>query len=334
MNGNQIIQPIVKVFKFHKKKILFFFGSISFGVLFLFPYDDLSDYVTQQVTQQTQSNVYLQFDGLSFGLMPQLGIKMENVLIETVYAPTLAVKTLGFAPKISSLAGAKAGKVVAYGIFDGEATVDFGPSNELDIDNDEMGMEIELENVELRELTQFLSDSKPLPVTLNGVTQLSSNIFVDPKFKKQPKGKIELEIKNLDIPSSTIPLRMGAAVMSIALPALKLSELKLEGTLDDGKLFIREGKIGEAKNDLHGTVTGDIFFQIEPGGRFKAAGYDLKVNLNISENLQRQLQLFLSVLDMHDGIGDKYKFKSLQGVRYSMGIRARDFQSAPQIKPY
>ncbi len=334
MNVSQILQSIINVFKFHKKKILFFFGSISLGTLILFPYDDLSDYITQQVTQQTQSNVYLQFDGLSFGLMPQLGVKMENVLVESIYAPTLAVKTLGFAPKVSSFIGSAAGKIVAYGIFKGEASVEFSPSNELKIDNEEVGLEVSLEDVDLKELTKYISESKPLPITMNGTTQLDSHFFIDPKFKKQPKGDINFQVKNLDIPSSIIPLRMGAAVMSMSLPALKLSELKIEGNLNDGKLFIREGKIGETKDDLYGTVTGDVFFQMAPGGRFLPAGYDLKVNLNISENLQRQLKLFLSVLDMHEGIGDKYKFKSLRGIRYSMGLRARDFNSAPQIKPY
>ncbi len=334
MNSKQVLQSLLNVFKYHKKKIFFFFGSVIFGIVILFPYDDLSDFITQQVTQETQSNVYLQFDGLSFGLMPQLGIKMENVLIETVYAPTMSVKTLGFAPKVSSLLGSAAGKLVAYGLFDGEASVDFGPSNELDIEGEEMGLEVELENVDLKELTKFINESKKLPVTMNGTTQLDSSFYVDPSFKEQPKGTVNLAVKNLDIPSSTLPINMNGVQMSLSLPALKLSELKLEGNLDDGKFFIREGKIGETKNDLYGTITGDVFFQMAPGGRFLPGGYDLKVNLNISENLQRQLKLFLSVLDMHEGIGDKYKFKSLRGVRYSMRISARNFSSAPQVKSY
>ncbi len=327
------LQVVLDVFRFHKKKILFFFAAIAFWFVTLFPYDDLSDYLTLLVTQQTQSNVYLQFDGLSFGLMPQLGIKMDNVLVESVYAPTLSMKTLGFAPKMSLLFGSTAGKLKAYGLFGGDATIDLSSSSELDVNN-EMGVEINLEDVALKDLSKFLKKSFDFPVSMSGQTQVDSLLHIDPTFKKQPKGSVEIKIKDLDIPSSNISIGPANMKMSMAFPALKLTNLVIEGNINDGKLFIKEGQIGDPKNDLHGKVTGDIFFEVQRGGRLKMGGYDLKINLNVSENLKRQLGTVLGFVDIYQGIGDKYKFDSLRGVRYSMRLTARSMQTPPRVSAF
>lgn len=327
---DKVIQFFLNIFRFHKKKILFLLGSTIFCTIILFPFDDLTDYITLQVTKATQSNVYLQFDGLSFGLMPQLGIKMENVIVESIFAPSLAIKTLGFAPKLTSLITRRpGGKLKAYGLFSGDATIDFGPTNELDIDGDEVGVEINLEEIKLKDLSKFLKDSYKFPVTMKGQTNLDSKLYIDPSFKAQPKGDVRLNIERLEIPSTNLSL--GNSGMSMAMPALKLNKVSLIGNINDRKFFIKEGKIGEVKNDLHGEITGDIFIDFLPGGKLKKGGYDLKINLNISENLKRQLGTVLSFIDIYQGIGEKYKFDSLKGVRYSMRLTARNFQSPPRV---
>lgn len=326
-----IIQFILSIFKFHKKKIAFFFGSIIFGFLVLFPYDDLSEFATQKISEQANNQVYVQFDGISFGLLPQLGIIVKKAVIESVFAPTIEVDSLGFAPKIASLFGSPAGKVVAKGLFAGEANVDFGPSNELQEEGDEFGLEIELDDIQMSELSKFLKQSYNFPVTMSGTTQFSSRLYMDPSFKAKPMGDVNLNIEKFNIPSSNLPLNMNGVTMSMALPALKLTNLNIVGNINDGKFFIKEGKIGEAKDDLHGSITGDFFFDINPGGRFEPKGYDLRINLNISENMKRQLSTILGVVDIYNGIGEKYKFDSLKGVRYSMRLTARNMSEPPRV---
>lgn len=330
---SQALNVFLNIFRFHLKKIFFLFASIVFWFLILFPYDDLSDFVTLKVTQMTQSNVYLQFDGLSFGLMPQLALKMEDVVVESVYAPALAMKTLGFAPKMSILFGNLGGKLKAYGLFGGDAVVDLGPSNELDAEGQEFGVSVNLEKVSLKELSKFIKKAANFPLSMNGETELESKIYVDPTFKKQPKGNLQLVIDQLEIPSSNLALQGG---LSMPFPALKLSNVLIQGSINDGKFYIKEGKIGsgEKNDDLYGQVTGDFFFDIRPGGRFVPSGYDLKINLNISENLKRQLSAILGFVDIYQGIGSKYKFDSLKGVRYSMRVSARNMQSPPRITNY
>ncbi len=323
---------ILDIFRFHKKKILFLSASIVFWLVALFPYDDLSDFFTYKTTQLTQSQVYLQFDGLSFGLLPQLGIKMENVLVEMVNIPPFNVNTLGFAPRFGLIFGQPAGILKAYGLFGGDASVYINPSNELDVDGLEVGLDLNLENVALKELSKFLQKTSNFPFTVSGNTNFDSNLFVDTTYKVQPKGELNLSIKDLDIPSSNIPLPMGAgASMSMSFPALKLTNLEMEGNVREGILNIKKGNIGDQKNDLFGTITGDLFFEVVKGGKVKMGGYDLRVNLNISENLKRQLGTVLGFIDLYEGIGEKYKYDSLRGVRYSMRLKARNMQMPPQV---
>ncbi len=327
-----ILDFIMDIFRFHKKKILFLLGCILFWFLVLFPYDDLSDFVTLKVTQATQSRVYLQFDGLSFGLMPQLGIMMDQVMVETAFAPPISMKTLGMAPKLSMIFGIPGGKIKAYDIFGGNAIVDIGPSNELEIQGQELNLNINLDDVALKELSKFIKQATQAPLNMSGTTNLQSQVYVDPTFKTQPQGQVEMQIEKLEIPSSNLSLQG----MSMPLPALKLSNVKLRGSLKDGILNIKEGKIGSGeKNDnLYGEVTGDLEMRIVTGGKVLLTGYNLRVNLNISDNLKRQLSTVLGFVDLYKSIGSKYKFDSLKGVRYAMTLKARSMNSEPQVSSY
>ena len=89
------------IFRFHKAKILLFFGLIVAFVVVFFPYDDLSDMITSQVAEASGNSVYIQFEDLSVGFLPQPGVKMSNVVIEhPLIAGELRADTLKAAPSI------------------------------------------------------------------------------------------------------------------------------------------------------------------------------------------------------------------------------------------
>lgn len=329
---SQILQFFLDIFRYHKKKILFLSAAISFWFVVLFPYDDLSDFITFKTTQMTQSQLYLQFDGLAFALLPQLGIKMENVLVEVVNFPPFNVDTLGVAPKFSLIFGKLAGVVKASGFFGGDVALHVSPSNQLEADGPELGVDLNLEKVALKDLSKYMQKYSNFPLTVSGETNFDSTLYVDTTYKVQPKGDVKLNIKNLDIPSSNIGLPMGGgAAMSMPLPALQLTNLEIEGNMRDGTFTIKKGTIGDPKNDLNGTITGDIHLNIAPNGRVSTGGYNLVVNLNIGDTLKRQLGTVLSFVDIYQGIGEKYKFDSLRGVRYAMRIKANNMATPPQI---
>ncbi|MCB0378832.1 MAG: type II secretion system protein GspN [Bdellovibrionales bacterium] len=335
---NKIFSAIRNVLRFHKKKILFFFGSIAICLVLLFPYDDLSDFVSQKISEVTRGSVIMQFDSLAFALLPQLGIRMSNVTFDSVYAPELKFDSIGFAPSLASLFGGVGGKVVAEGLFGGGAEISVSRSNELDVDGTEFGLDIEIDNLNLKELTQFLKDKMGVPYKALGVTNLDSKIHVDPSFKVQPKGDFELKLEKFNVPAFVLTVYMGTGInkvpMSIPLPSLKISKVLLIGKISSGKIIINEAKIGDAKDDLKGTISGDFDVDFAPGGRAQFKGYDVKLNLNVRDTLKQQLGFILTFIDNYQQIGEKYKFDSLEGVRYELSLSGRNLVQPPRVSSY
>ena len=328
---NVLLQWILNTVRYQKKKIFFFISSIILCTLILFPFDDLSDFITIKISEATQNNVYLQFDNLSFSI--PLGVKMNNVIVESSYAPTVKLKKLNISPYITSLiTGRPGGKIKAYGFFDGNVNIQFNPSKKLKMDEPEMGFYIGLKKIQLEHLSQFLKETYQFPLSLSGETTVQSKLHVDiPRFREQPKGSFKIHIQKLKIPSSQIPLGYG---MSFPIPSLEFDQISFVAEIDDKKLSITEGKIGDKKNGLHGSVTGDIFLDFQPGGRLKDGGYNLKINLNINNALKEQLGTVFGFVDIYQGIGEKYKFDNLTGIRYSMQLSANSFQSPPRISSF
>ena len=325
-----IIQWIFNIFRYQKKKIFFLLVSTVFCFILLFPFDDLSDFITVKISETTGDNLYLQFDKLSFSLIPQPGIKMNQVVVESSYAPTIKVKELAVSPKISSLVSGKPGGVVkSSGFFGGQIMIDFGPSRELNLDQPETGVVLAMDELNLKELSQFLQKANKLPLSFSGKTNIQSKLHLDlPGFKEQPKGDFKIHIQKFKIPASRIPLGPG---LDFPLPQLIFKEIKLMAKIDDKKLTITEGKIGNKKDNFNGSITGDIFIDIKPGFRLKEGGYDLKLNLNISHTLKEQLGAVFGFVDIYQGIGEKYKFDTLKGIQYSMQISSSSFKSPPRI---
>lgn len=322
---------LLNIIRHEKKKIFFFISSTLLCTFLLFPFDDLSDFITMKISESTQDNVYLQFDGLSFSLLPLFGIKMNNVIVESSYAPTVKIKKLNIAPHITSLiTGRPGGKIKALGLFDGNINVQFSPSKKLKMDEPEMGIGIDIRKIKLSRLSNFLKETYQFPFSLSGETNIESKLHIDfPRFREQPKGKFKIHIEKLKIPQSKIPLTHN---MTFPIPSLKLNEVTFIAEINNKKLNIIEGKIGDKKNNFHGTLTGNIFLDFQPRGRLKSGGYNLKVNLNVNNTLKEQL--IFSLLDNYEGIGEKYKFDNLTGIRYSMEISADSFQSLPKISSF
>ena len=330
---NILIRLILNTVRYQKKKIFFFMGSTVFCILILFPFDDLSDFITTKISQATRNNLYLRFDNLSFSIFPLLGIKMNNVIVESSYAPTLKVKKLNVAPKIMSLiTGRPGGKIKARGLFNGDVDIQFGPSKKLNMEDPEIGVDVHLKKIKLKHLSRFLKETYQFPLNLSGETAIESKLHIDiPRFREQPKGDFKIHVQKLKIPSSQIPLGYG---MSFPIPSMEFDQLSFVAEIDDKKLTITEGKIGGKKDRLHGTLTGDIFLDFQPGGRLKDGGYNLKVNLNIKNTLKEQLEAVFGFIDIYQGIGEKYKFDNLTGIQYSMQISANSFQSPPRISSF
>ena len=64
-----------KIFTNKFKFVVLLFSTVVFAFI-LFPFDDLSDLVSTQVSKATSGRVYVQFDHMNLSLLP-LGLRLE-----------------------------------------------------------------------------------------------------------------------------------------------------------------------------------------------------------------------------------------------------------------
>ena len=118
------IKFIKNLFKYHKKKILLATISATAFFLLLFPYDDLSDFVTSQVSKATNNQVFLSFDEMDFSLVPTPGLEFINVSLDTPVLPTMKVKQLSAVPSLVKLLTFKLGlNLSAQGLWGGDLSL-------------------------------------------------------------------------------------------------------------------------------------------------------------------------------------------------------------------
>lgn len=319
MNIISKIAEFLKVlFKHHKKKLfLVILSSLVFSV-FMFPYDDLSDVVSIQVSKLSNNQVFIQFDRLGIGLIPSPGISMEKVEIETPQLPNLKVDELTLSPSIAGLLTFKPGLVArAKGFLEGNLNLRFKTGSKIEEGLYHQNIDLQVAQLELG----HLKDLFEVPVKLSGKANLSANLEVDPSFRDQPQGEFDLMTGPIKLPPSTVPTYYGP----LSLPAFNWSQIKLKGRMVGGKLIIEMAELGDSKDSFNGLLKGsiDITMNSRGGGIAPQLGaYELKLKLNVAKAAQDSLSLFLGILD-------SYKTQTLSGSTYSVRISGARFGVNP-----
>lgn len=303
---------LIRFFRFLKNNFGQIFLTLSFFIIFtfiLFPFGDLSDFISSKVSGLTGNQVYLQFDQLHINpLSPSIGL--ENVLLETKTIENLTIKNLTAAPSILALISKKPGGVLtAEGFLAGKATIKVSPSSAKDkTDNPKSNVELNLEKISLKDVRRTLNLSLPIAGQLNLTTQA----VVDLAFAEQPDGDLNATIQKFELTGGNINLPdMG----SLNLPEIKFSSIELKSKFQAGKWMIETMKLGQPADDLSGTVKGDVQFIIQNiNGQMSPIvnGYTLSVDLLAKQSFKDRASFFLSFISNFqsaDPAGTRYKFK-------------------------
>ena len=316
----KIFGTLLNVVRFQKFKIFSYVMLTLFFAMALFPYSDLSDYVTSKVAQLTQNKVYLRFDDMTIRWFPTPAIKMEKVSVETAAVPRIQSEEMTIAPSLASLLSFKLGaSIEASGLWDGEVqlTVKNGPKTENGTPT--QVFKINSSAVSLQQFGKFMKSSVPM----KGQLDMNLKVGVDPTYVVQPDGDVEIQIKGFQVIAANIPTPMGP----INIPDVRVSELSLNGRISDGRLIVEESKLEKKGDDIHGTIKGNFGLRFQPeGGMFTVlpGAYNSDVDLVISKALSDKLGVLLILLDA-------YKRADSDGIRYAVRLQGNTFFGPPNI---
>lgn len=307
---------LIRFFRFLKNnfgKIILTLVLFVVFILVLFPFGDLSDFVSSRVSTMTGNQIYLQFDKLHLSPFTT-SVTLDNVLLETKQIENFNIKNLTAVPSILALISKKpGGHIVADGILSGRATIKVSPAGNTGkgVDKSDIAksnLDVSLEKISLKDLRHSLSLGLPLSGELN----LNSQSVVDLSFTEQPEGELNASIQKFEISSGPINIpEMG----SLNLPEIKFTSIDLKTKFQAGKFVIESGKLGSPGDELYGTIKGDLNLVIQNinGQIFPVInGYNLSIDLLAKQNFVDRASFFLSFIDRFhsaDAGGTRYKFK-------------------------
>jgi type II secretion system protein N len=301
------------------KLVVMLLSAVLFLVL-LFPFDDLGDLFSSQVSKLTNNQVFVQFDRLSMSAFPSPGVAMNGVYLEARGFPALKANELIVRPAVSSLLTKKpGGSVTAHGFMNGDvqASLQSGGKSEGGVERQKII--VQAKKLNLSELRNVLQ----MPMSMKGQLSFNSQILADLTFSEQPSADVEINIDKFELPSSNIQTAMGP----LTLPELKLSNVTLKGHLANGKLQIENGQIGRGGDEVHGTVKGSLDLQIQNrGGGFVPilGGYNFEITLDMKKSFQDKAALFLSFVD-------QFRTPTPEGAHYAFKINAINSMIPPNI---
>lgn len=304
----------------HKSKfVLLLISTLVFGFL-LFPFGDLGDLVSSQVSKMTNNQIYLQFENMRMSLFPETGVALDQVHLEGQSLPPLKAQELVFTPSVSSLISQKpAGTLSAKGFLNGDVEVSLKPGTKSDNGVERQKITLNAKKLSLKEIRNLAQ----LPISLTGSADMTSTALVDLTFQEQPDMDVTLKIDKLELPTSNLQTPMGP----LTLPEVKLSSVELKGRWAGGQFLIEEGLVGKDGDELHGKIKGTLGLQIQNrnGALIPVVGaYNFEVDLSVKKSFQDKANLFLSFIDQH-------KTPLADGAQYKFKVSATDPQLPPNI---
>ena len=320
-----MMDMIIKTFRFvwgQKFKILFTLVFTLVFVFLLFPFKDLNDFVSGQVSNLTQNNVYLQFEDMHINPLTT-SISLDGVLVETSTIEGLNVNSISASPSMAALFKRQpGGKLVAEGLFGGHAEIKLTPLETLESGALKANLDVTTENISLKSLR----DTLKIQIPLAGSMDINASVTADMSFKEQPDGEVAIVIDNFEMPGSSIN---SPNFGSIALPEIKFKQVDVKGKLSNGKLVIENAKLGNPSDDLSGTLKGDIAVTIQNIGgtaRPMLGAYNFNVDLIAKPAFVQRASFFLSFID-------QYKKEEKGSSRYRLKLQAASTELPPSISP-
>lgn len=286
-------------------------------ILFLFPFNDLSDLISRQVSLATRNSVFVQFGTLDLSFFPQLGAQAEQVYVESVFFPGISIDEMTVTPSLSAAFSQKPfGHVNAKGVFKGDLDARLGSGG-----TSERGHELQRLDITAKKLSlQDLRALGNLPMMLKGRLDLQTAGTVDLNLAEQPDLDLNFKIDQLEMPPSTVALGMMG---DLQLPEIRISAVEFKGKLSNGRLTIENMKIGSRPaDDLLGSLKGSLNMNFRGGPTPEFGSYTFDVDIQPSAAFRERAKFFLEFISGYR-----------QGDRYRIKISGSQFGAPPSMTP-
>lgn len=311
---------MIKLIKNYLGHFFVMIGALIVFAFLLFPFDDLGDLVSTQVSQLTGNSVYVQFEKLQMSLFPQPGVQLDQVYVESIHTPSLSAQEIVITPSLTGLIQQKPyGHISAKGFLKGDIDLKVNKGAKTENGVERHKIDILAQKVSLSDIRELAN----LPVMLKGKLDLQTSALTDLTFQEQPDVDVNLTISQFELPPANINTPMGP----LTLPDLKLTSVELRGRLAAGRFIIETGTIGKSGDELYGTITGNMGVTINNRGNSitpQMGAYSFDVDLRTKKAFQERASLFLTFID-------SYKTATPEGAQYKFKVSATAMGVPPNI---
>lgn len=311
-----LIQPIINVFKFHKFKIfLVFLLTLVFFVV-MFPYKEISEIISNQISKATRNQVQMSFEDMGLSLYP-FGISAKEVYIATPELTTpLFIKRVYITPSVLSLLSLKpGGSFRAENIWGGNITATLTHQGQGQSSNKESKVariELALDKVDIGEVLGWMK----APAKVSGKISGKADLRLDLMGFDHPRGNFNFSGANVELPSV-----ISMQGMDLMLPEGQLKRLVLAGQMQNGKLNITEGTLGQPSDVIYGKVRGQMDLTTRRMGAslsFVPGPYDFSLDLNFSKEAESKLGTMIGTVLLNNKGGRSATLDG--GARYIFSI--------------
>ncbi len=320
------ISPLLYLIKNRKKTILAGIAATIIFTIVLFPYDDLSDMITELIAKNTQNQVFVQFDELGIGFFPP-SLKMTKVDVEAQFLPSsVKAEVLRLAPSIAGFLAFSPGFTAKIeNVMKGNIGLTYRAGKKISDTNRMQKLNLDLSKVDMNGVAKFAS----LPVELEGLISADLSAEIDLEFTDQPTADMVIKIIKFRLPPSTIQVPMGGGFLPVALPNIELTGLNIKGQLRGSELIIEDGVIGQSGDPISGAFKGKIGLRLKRQGSTVAqewGGYEFKLKLSLDRNVEKDFSTYL-------GFISSYKTLTGTGSTYALRLSAPNLQTNFNISP-
>lgn len=309
-----VIETLIQWFRRYKGKALW---ALIFALMFfvmIFPYNDLSDFVSTKVAALTQNQVYVQFENLNLDLVPHPALAMDDVSVDLPQMPTLKTSHLAVSPSLSALIMLKLGfNLRAEDFLGGLLDLTVKPGGKTEQGSEKQYFSLDFNQVSLNALHDLLS----LPVPLQGQANINTSMTIDPQWFEQPDGELDLTSKKLEIPASSIPTQMGP----VQIPTFQFNQVQLKSRMSGGKLVIEDAILGKESDAFQGRVKGQMDIRMEkygPSLQPNIGAYEFKVDVTVKKSLEKDLNILFVLVD-------RFRTPTSDGSRYQFVARGNGY---------